>query len=103
MSVLNVTWLDLLHELCLQNGYQLLLTAREEPGGFAEKPQLVLNHLDVVEPVPPRSAFLPRARMRGRLTAGDLIVRCDLERVDGDLDAAAELCVGLLERTRKAA
>lgn len=94
MSVSGVSWLDLLYELCQQNGLALLLTAQHSPPGFAERSRTELVNLDVVEPVA-TSSF---DRRRERLRAGDLVFRCQLANVDGDLDAAAELLVGLIAR-----
>lgn len=102
MSTVRVTWLDLLHELCLQNGWALLLTAQHHPAGFAEKPQTELRNLDVIEwrGQGPKILTAPRREL---LLGGELIVRCDLGAVGGDLQAAAELLVGLLTRTQEQA
>jgi len=101
VNVCGVSWLDLLHELCLQNGYVLLLTANHHDASFAAKAYTELKHLDVVEPLPGR--LRSRVGMRRRLVSGDLILRCELKTLDHDLEAAAELLVGLLERTKKRA
>lgn len=69
---------------------------------WLEPPRTVLANLDVVEPL--STGFRDTnstSQRRARLLAGDLIVRCDLDTVDGDLQAAAELLVGLLERTHR--
>lgn len=98
MSVCGVSWLDPLFELCLQNGYALLLTAEHQPPGFAEPSRTVHRHLSVVE----RDRSVRPGRPR--LTAGELIARISTADVDGDLEAAAELLVQLLTRAlRKAA
>lgn len=113
MSVCGVSWLDLLHELCLQNGYALLLTAEHTPPGFAEPSRTAHRHLSVVEPAPLGTAIErlaagaitkgPQTR-RHRIRAGELIARIPTADVDGDLEAAAELLVQLLTRAlRKAA
>lgn len=101
---MTVTWLELLHELCRQAGYALLLTAEHAeqsahlPFAQSRVAATTLKNLDVWQP---SAATLPRRRRR--LIEGELIVRCDLAAVDGDLQAAAELLVGFLHRVREQA
>lgn len=94
MSLLDVTYLDVLHELCLQRGLALLLTVDQAPSGFASsRARTVLVNLDVVRPW-----AIKDASRRQRITSGELVVRAPLDSVDGDLDAAAELLVQVLTR-----
>lgn len=104
MSVCGVSWLDLLYELTLQNGYALLLTAQHQPAGFAEPSRTILNHLSVVDPDERGRSRYRILTRRQKIRAGELIARVDLSTVDGDLEAAAELLVQVLTRSlRKAA
>lgn len=93
MSVGRLSWLDLLDRHCRKGGLALLLTAHhQEPLPFAGRGQrTVLRNLDVVRP-----AAAARGGRRGRLKAGDLVVRANVDALDGDPEAAAELLVGLL-------
>lgn len=97
MSLIKVTYLDVLHELCLQHGYALLLTARHQPAAFAKPSRTELRSLDVVQP---DTEITVRLRSR-RIRSGDLVARCRLDAVDNDLQAAAELLAGLLARDRR--
>lgn len=99
MSVCGVSWLDLLYELTLQNGYALLLTAQHQPAGFAEPSRTILNHLSVVEPATATADGLQLRPRRKRIRSGDLVARVDLDTVGGDLEAAAELLVQVLTRS----
>lgn len=101
MSLIKVTYLDVLHELCLQHGYALLLTARHQPAAFAKPSRTELRSLDVVKPETETADGLT-IRPRGRsIRAGDLVARCRLDAVDNDLQAAAELLAGLVARDRQ--
>lgn len=94
MSLLQVTYLDLLHELCLQRGYAILLTAHHCPPGFAKPSRTLLRTLDVVEPATVTADGLTMRKARARrIREGDLIARCPLDTVDGDLQVAAALLV----------
>lgn len=104
MSVHSVSWLDLLNELCQQNGYALLLTAEHQPAGFAEPSRTAHRHLSVVEPDERGRARARILTRRQKIRSGELIARIPVAHVDGDLQAAAELLVQLLTRAlRKAA
>lgn len=99
MTLLEVTYLDVLHEICLQRGLAVLLTADYAPSRFAEPSRTVLRDLDVVRPETTAvMGGMPDASRRQRIRAGELIVRAPLESVDGDLQAAAELLVQVLTR-----
>lgn len=80
MSTTSVTWLDLLHELCLQSGYALLLTAEHQPFVFADRPRTELRNLDVVEWRGQGTKILTAPR-RELLLGGELIDRAG--RVNG--------------------
>lgn len=105
----QVGFVELLHRTCRQHGWALLLTAEHSPRGFAEPSRTELRNLDVVKPATfaqqlaaAAITYRPLSR-RQKLTAGELVVRCRLDAVSGDLEAAAELLVGLLTQARERA
>lgn len=103
----HVSFLDLLQRLCDGHGWAMLLTATHAdpadhlPFAQPRAAATVLKNLDIVRPVP-GTKFDTRSR-RYRLRGGELIVRCSLDKVGGDLDAAAEILVDLLANAREQA
>lgn len=103
MSMLEVSYLDLLHELCLQRDYALLVIAQHTPASQLGTSKTELRALTVVKP-PPEHSFGASQHRRQRLQTSERIARVLLDTVGDDLDAAAELIVQLLtHRQAKAA
>lgn len=96
--MLEVSYLDLLHEICHQRGHALILTAQHTAAGFAQGSRTVLRHLAVMAPAmcPATHANL---KTRAQLVrGGELVASVDLSSLDHDVEAAAELLVQMLTR-----